>query len=144
MVQVVQTPSRRKPSRASGVARLQRRVCGRSRLTGFLKVRVGHSVPEMKSGKVILRIAAGEKALFLLIFLPVVSVQRLGRRANRAERCRGPTISCMMSFASVEDIGGYTRLLSENGCEVLVAEDTKRFPVPHGSVPEDDRNAAYL
>ena len=36
----------------------------------------------------------------------------------------------MMSFANVEDIGGYTRLLSENGCEVLVAEDTGRFP-PH-------------
>jgi SAM-dependent methyltransferase len=34
----------------------------------------------------------------------------------------------MMSFANVEDIGGYTRLLSENGCEVLVAGDTGRFP----------------
>jgi len=34
----------------------------------------------------------------------------------------------MMSFANVEDIGGYTRLLSESGCEVLVAEDTGRFP----------------
>lgn len=33
----------------------------------------------------------------------------------------------MMSFANVEDIGGYRRLLSENGCEVLVAEDTGRF-----------------
>jgi len=33
----------------------------------------------------------------------------------------------MMSFANVEDIGGYTRLLSQNGCEVLVAEDTGRF-----------------
>lgn len=34
----------------------------------------------------------------------------------------------MMSFANVEDIRGYTRLLSENGCEVLLAEDTGRFP----------------
>jgi len=34
----------------------------------------------------------------------------------------------MMSFANVEDIPGYTRLLSENNCEVLVAEDTGRFP----------------
>jgi ubiquinone/menaquinone biosynthesis C-methylase UbiE len=34
----------------------------------------------------------------------------------------------MMSFANVEDIGRYTRLLSENGCEVIVAEDTGRFP----------------
>lgn len=34
----------------------------------------------------------------------------------------------MMSFANVQDIQGYARLLSENGCEVLVAEDTGRFP----------------
>jgi ubiquinone/menaquinone biosynthesis C-methylase UbiE len=34
----------------------------------------------------------------------------------------------MMSFANVEDIGGYTRHLSESGCKVLVAEDTGRFP----------------
>lgn len=34
----------------------------------------------------------------------------------------------MMSFANVEDIGGYSRLLSENGCEVIIAEDTGRFP----------------
>ena len=34
----------------------------------------------------------------------------------------------MMSFANVEDIGGYTRLLSDSGCEVIVAEDTGRFP----------------
>jgi ubiquinone/menaquinone biosynthesis C-methylase UbiE len=34
----------------------------------------------------------------------------------------------MMSFANVEDIDGYTRLLSENECEVVLAEDTGRFP----------------
>ena len=34
----------------------------------------------------------------------------------------------MMSFANVQDIEGYARLLSDNGCEVLVAEDTGRFP----------------
>ena len=34
----------------------------------------------------------------------------------------------MMSFANVQDIQGYARLLSDNGCEVLVAEDTGRFP----------------
>ena len=34
----------------------------------------------------------------------------------------------MMSFANVQDISGYARLLSDNGCEVLVAEDTRRFP----------------
>lgn len=36
----------------------------------------------------------------------------------------------MMSFANVEDIGGYAHLLSDNRCEVLVAEDTGRF-APH-------------
>lgn len=34
----------------------------------------------------------------------------------------------MMSFANVEDVGGYTRLLRDNRCEVIVAEDTGRFP----------------
>jgi SAM-dependent methyltransferase len=34
----------------------------------------------------------------------------------------------MMNFANVEDIAGYTRLLTESGCEVHVAEDTGRFP----------------
>ena len=33
----------------------------------------------------------------------------------------------MMTFANVEDIAGYVRLLSTNGCEVSVAEDTGRF-----------------
>ena len=33
----------------------------------------------------------------------------------------------MMSFANVEDVQGYRRLLSQNGCEVLVAEDTGLF-----------------
>ncbi len=33
-----------------------------------------------------------------------------------------------MSFANVQDIGGYVRLLSQNACEVRVAEDTRRFP----------------
>jgi ubiquinone/menaquinone biosynthesis C-methylase UbiE len=36
----------------------------------------------------------------------------------------------MMTFANVEDIAGYVRLLSANGCEVSVAEDTGRF-APH-------------
>jgi ubiquinone/menaquinone biosynthesis C-methylase UbiE len=34
----------------------------------------------------------------------------------------------MMSFANVLDTEGYARLLSDSGCEVLVAEDTGRFP----------------
>jgi ubiquinone/menaquinone biosynthesis C-methylase UbiE len=33
----------------------------------------------------------------------------------------------MMTFANVEDIAGYVRLLSGNGCTVRVAEDTGRF-----------------
>jgi SAM-dependent methyltransferase len=33
----------------------------------------------------------------------------------------------MMTFANVEDIAGYVRLLSGSGCEVRVAEDTGRF-----------------
>ena len=33
-----------------------------------------------------------------------------------------------MSFANIEDIKGYARLLTANGCEVSVAEDTGRFP----------------
>jgi hypothetical protein len=33
----------------------------------------------------------------------------------------------MMTFANVEDIAGYVRLLSASGCEVSVAEDTGRF-----------------
>ena len=40
-----------------------------------------------------------------------------------AQRFLGP-----MRFANVEDIAGYVRLLSQNGCEVSVAEDTGRFP----------------
>lgn len=34
----------------------------------------------------------------------------------------------MMSFANVEDIAGYRHLLSQSGCEVLIAEDTGLFP----------------
>lgn len=34
----------------------------------------------------------------------------------------------MMTFANVENIDGYRRLLSQNGCDVMVAEDTGRFP----------------
>jgi ubiquinone/menaquinone biosynthesis C-methylase UbiE len=34
----------------------------------------------------------------------------------------------MMSFATLEDIAGYRHLLSQSGCEVLVAEDTGLFP----------------
>jgi ubiquinone/menaquinone biosynthesis C-methylase UbiE len=33
----------------------------------------------------------------------------------------------MMTFANVEDIAGYVSLLSASGCEVRVAEDSKRF-----------------
>jgi len=33
-----------------------------------------------------------------------------------------------MSFANVQDVEGYVRLLSQNGSEVRVAEDTGRFP----------------
>jgi SAM-dependent methyltransferase len=36
----------------------------------------------------------------------------------------------MMTFANVEDIAGYARLLSASGCEVTVAEGTGRF-APH-------------
>jgi ubiquinone/menaquinone biosynthesis C-methylase UbiE len=32
-----------------------------------------------------------------------------------------------MKFANLQDIGGYARLLTENGCKVLAAEDTQRF-----------------
>ena|SRR5437016_5615597 len=34
----------------------------------------------------------------------------------------------MMTFANVEDVAGYVKLLSGSGCEVRVAEDTGRFP----------------
>lgn len=33
-----------------------------------------------------------------------------------------------MKFANVQDLDGYSGLLSDNGCEVLTAEDTGRFP----------------
>jgi ubiquinone/menaquinone biosynthesis C-methylase UbiE len=46
-----------------------------------------------------------------------------GLNETEAQRFLG-----MMSFANVQDIQGYVRLLSDNGCEVLVAEDTGRFP----------------
>jgi SAM-dependent methyltransferase len=36
----------------------------------------------------------------------------------------------MMTFANVDDIAGYVKLLSANGCDVRVAEDTGRF-APH-------------
>ena len=32
-----------------------------------------------------------------------------------------------MKFPNVQDIGGYSELLSSNGCEVVMAEDTERF-----------------
>jgi ubiquinone/menaquinone biosynthesis C-methylase UbiE len=32
-----------------------------------------------------------------------------------------------MKFANVQDIPGYSRLLTDNGCTVLAAEDTRRF-----------------
>src|SRR5208282_5073088 len=34
----------------------------------------------------------------------------------------------LMTFANVEDIAGYAKLLSGSGCEVRAAEDTGRFP----------------
>jgi len=34
----------------------------------------------------------------------------------------------MMTFPNVQDLSGYARILTENGCDVLVAEDTGRFP----------------
>ena len=34
----------------------------------------------------------------------------------------------LMTFANVEDIAGYAKLLSDSGCEVRAAEDTGRFP----------------
>ena len=33
----------------------------------------------------------------------------------------------MMKFANIEDIGGYKRFLERSGCEMLVAEDTRRL-----------------
>jgi SAM-dependent methyltransferase len=33
----------------------------------------------------------------------------------------------MMRFANIEDLSGYKRLLEQNGCELLTAEDTGRF-----------------
>ncbi len=46
-----------------------------------------------------------------------------GLSTSEAQRFLG-----MMTFANVEDIAGYVGLLSGNGCEVRVAEDTGRFP----------------
>jgi hypothetical protein len=37
----------------------------------------------------------------------------------------------MMSFANVADVEGYRLLLSQNGCEVLVVEDTGLFVLSH-------------
>ena len=48
-----------------------------------------------------------------------------GLSESEAQRFLG-----MMTFANVEDIGGYVKLLSASGCEVRVAEDTGRF-APH-------------
>jgi SAM-dependent methyltransferase len=48
-----------------------------------------------------------------------------GLSADEAQR-----FLAMMTFANVEDIAGYVKLLSANGCEVRVAEDTGRF-APH-------------
>jgi SAM-dependent methyltransferase len=50
-------------------------------------------------------------------------VEGAGLTDSEAHRFLG-----MMTFANVEDIAGYGRLLSANGCEVSVAEDTGRFP----------------
>jgi hypothetical protein len=33
----------------------------------------------------------------------------------------------LMTFANIEDIAGYAKLLSANGCKVSAAEDTGRF-----------------
>jgi SAM-dependent methyltransferase len=40
-----------------------------------------------------------------------------------AERFMG-----FMKFGTVQDLAGYSRLLADNGCTVLAAEDTGRFP----------------
>lgn len=48
-----------------------------------------------------------------------------GLSESEAQRFLG-----MMTFANVEDIAGYVKLLSSSGCEVRVAEDTGRF-APH-------------
>jgi SAM-dependent methyltransferase len=45
-----------------------------------------------------------------------------GLSESEAQRFLG-----MMTFANVEDIAGYAKLLSGSGCEVRVAEDTGRF-----------------
>jgi sarcosine/dimethylglycine N-methyltransferase len=45
-----------------------------------------------------------------------------GLTESEAQRFLG-----MMTFANVEDIGGYVSLLTANGCDVRVAEDTGRF-----------------
>jgi sarcosine/dimethylglycine N-methyltransferase len=45
-----------------------------------------------------------------------------GLSDSEAQRVLG-----MMTFANVEDIPGYAKLLSGSGCEVRVAEDTGRF-----------------
>ena len=34
----------------------------------------------------------------------------------------------MMSFPNVQDVVGYKRMLAENGCELVLGEDTGRFP----------------
>ena len=47
-----------------------------------------------------------------------------------------------MKFANLQDISGYTKLLEENGCTVLEAEDTGRFAEHTDLNPEDDRHAA--
>ncbi|MGA7869463.1 MAG: methyltransferase domain-containing protein [Candidatus Binatus sp.] len=46
----------------------------------------------------------------------------VGLTGSEAQRFLGT-----MMFANVEDIAGYAKLLSGNGCEVRVAEDTGRF-----------------
>ncbi|MDP7288033.1 MAG: hypothetical protein QGH94_08570, partial [Phycisphaerae bacterium] len=32
-----------------------------------------------------------------------------------------------MKFPNIQDIGGYSALLADNGCDVKIAEDTERF-----------------
>lgn len=43
--------------------------------------------------------------------------------AEEARRALG-----LMNFANVQDMPGYVHLLRENGCDVRIAEDTKRLP----------------
>jgi hypothetical protein len=46
-----------------------------------------------------------------------------GLNADEAER-----FLKFMKFPNIQDLDGYRRLLAEQGCEVVICEDTGRFP----------------